>query len=512
MNRRTQIAALIIAVSLPVAGWLGVEAWPQAPRPDRGSVMTEAVADTYVTSSDPGASRGAEWRIRAGSAGGERQGLVKFSVSGVPASACGIRAVLRMWSRTNDGPDDVTSVHHVDPNTWTEAITWQNRPTFGPEVARFDQARANDWTEAEVPITGNGVFAFGFTHRGSTLSEFATREDTTAAHAPQLRIDYSLGDYDFRNAPACGGAWWGIYKSGNADISPYENGRTFGAFRRYYSLSQVDGDSLSWPSAEDAQLARGGRVLFLQMETRCYGACPRTFAGVALPEPVNVQSPPAPVDASGESYHPDDVAAGKIDVLLVAAAKRLKAFPGRVVLDVTSEIDTQVEWMTDRAERDRWISGYKRMLRHVHDLFRAQGVTNVAWNYVVGGFSDDDGIYTGSYPGDSYVDWISWDPYDKDCAKGGAYETLNRFYSRLENGLLGPGARQKAYGILEFGFGGDCQPAYFRDLAQAVGKLPKIRALIYFDRPGTEYGLTDAGTRAFDEAGMADYVRRPRGR
>ncbi|MBG0827412.1 hypothetical protein HS041_06500 [Planomonospora sp. ID67723] len=326
---------------------------------------------------------------------------------------------------------------------------------------------------------------------------------------------------DGRLAPACGGAWWGLYRSGNADVSAYEGdladgGTTpgrFGAFRRYYSLSQVTGaapeQTVSWPTARDAELARD-RVLFLQIDGRCFTACPSSFNGLPLPGPVAFDDPETPPDFTGDWLRPGDIAEGRFDPLLNAVADRLKAFPGQIVLDLSSEIDTQVDWMTDRELRLSWTAGYRRMWRHVHDLFAARGVTNVRWNYVVGGFSGDDAVYTSSYPGDAYVDWISWDPYDNECAYGSAHTVLNRFYARLEAGLLGPGARDKAYGVMEFGFGKPCQAAYFRNLASDLRRLPKIRALLYFDRPTAEYALTPEGRRGYAEAIAAPYARGPR--
>ncbi|GGS82930.1 hypothetical protein GCM10010156_46990 [Planobispora rosea] len=342
-----------------------------------------------------------------------------------------------------------------------------------------------------------------------------------ARTSPEPRADpcRENGGRDDRLAPACGGAWWGLYRSGNADVSAHEGDRLddstvprrFDAFRRYYSLAQLTGtapeQTLIWPTARDAELARD-RVLFLQIDGRCFGGCPSSFNGHPLPEPATFDDPETPPDFTGEWIRPGDVAEGRFDPLLNAAADRLKAFPGQIVLDLSSEIDTQVDWMTDRELRASWTAGYKRMWRHVHDLFTARGVTNVRWNYVVGGFSGDDSIYTASYPGDAYVDWISWDPYDNQCSYGSAHAVLNRFYARLEAGLLGQGARNKAYGIMELGFGEACQEAYFRNLAADLKRLPKIRAILYFDRPSAEYALTPEGWRGYANAATDPYLNR----
>ncbi|MFC4058761.1 hypothetical protein ACFOWE_10675 [Planomonospora corallina] len=525
MHAASRSALALLAV-LAAAGALVLTRTP--PEPDRtpgpptaGTLVTRTVEDTYVTALGGTASRGGEPRLRAGSPPREHQALVKFTVAGVPAGACPVEARLRLWSHT--AADAATAAHTVDPARWREGTAWRDRPPLGEALSSAGSLPGGGWAVFDVSraVTGDGTFSFAVTHAGPGPADFAAREDRGTGRPAELEVRYAAAGPDDRLAPACGGAWWGLYRSGNADVTPYETGRPgdrteprrFDAFRRYYSLSQITGtapeQTLLWPTAQDAELARD-RVLFLQIDGRCFGPCPSSFNGHALPGPAVFDDPGTPPDFTGEWIRPGDVAAGRFDPLLNAAADRLKAFPGRIVLDLSSEIDTQVEWMTDRGLRDSWTAGYRDMWRHVHALFTARGVTNVRWNYVVGGFSGDDSVYTSSYPGDAYVDWISWDPYDSRCSYGSARAVLNRFYARLEAGLLGPGARGKAYGIMEFGFGKACQEAYFRDLADDLKRLPKIRAVLYFDRPSAEYALTPAGRRGYADAAADPYLdRRP---
>lgn len=60
---------------------------------------------------------------------------------------------------------------------------------------------------------------------------------------------------------------------------------------------------------------------------------------------------------------------------------------------------------------ERFIAAYKR----VHDLFAAQGVTNVVWVWCLNNGSSpgtDWNVPENYYPGDSYLDWIGFDGYN----------------------------------------------------------------------------------------------------
>jgi hypothetical protein len=56
-------------------------------------------------------------------------------------------------------------------------------------------------------------------------------------------------------------------------------------------------------------------------------------------------------------------------------------------------------------------AGYVAMWRHVHDLFAADGVTNVRWFWCPN-TSDGIGDFTPDYPGDAYVDYVGVDLYN----------------------------------------------------------------------------------------------------
>src|SRR4051794_28637804 len=57
------------------------------------------------------------------------------------------------------------------------------------------------------------------------------------------------------------------------------------------------------------------------------------------------------------------------------------------------------------------VSDYVNMWHNVRDRFNAQGVTNVVWvmNYI--GWKGWSCVVKDLWPGNEYVDWVTWDPY-----------------------------------------------------------------------------------------------------
>lgn len=113
--------------------------------------------------------------------------------------------------------------------------------------------------------------------------------------------------------------------------------------------------------------------------------------------------------------------------------------------------------------------------QNIHDIFKAQGVTNVHWtmNYAGGSHSC---LAPLMYPGDKYVDWVTWDTY----SRGKTWDQESGvFYNDLlsENGQKNADGQpadftSKPWGIGEFGTcrqpqGGESEAAYFNSIKAA---------------------------------------------
>jgi hypothetical protein len=104
----------------------------------------------------------------------------------------------------------------------------------------------------------------------------------------------------------------------------------------------------------------------------------------------------------------DRLGAGDFDTLIRARAAGSKALGAPFFLDFAAEMNGDEGWGGN--DPARYIAGW----RHIHDLFVAEGATNVVWVWApnvvdVDGTNDRTMDY---YPGDDYVDWTGVDGYN----------------------------------------------------------------------------------------------------
>jgi beta-mannanase len=90
--------------------------------------------------------------------------------------------------------------------------------------------------------------------------------------------------------------------------------------------------------------------------------------------------------------------------------------------------------------------------------------------------------YPDLYPGDRYVDWVSYDPYDFNLCRNTGYKTPAQsvlpFLGWLNDRGLGNG---KPVMLSEFGSHGTDRGAWYRGLDAVVKSAPRIRAIVSFD-------------------------------
>jgi beta-mannanase len=135
---------------------------------------------------------------------------------------------------------------------------------------------------------------------------------------------------------------------------------------------------------------------------------------------------------------------------------------------------------------------YASMYRHVVDRFRAGGVTNVIYVMPYMGYQTwpNKAWFNDLYPGDGYVDWISWDPYATTGVNNLDF-LVNNTYTPGYTGFYNKMTTQypnKPLLVAEWGVVQD--PAnrnesrvtsFFNDTSLNLYKYPAIKAMIYFD-------------------------------
>lgn len=521
------VAAL--AVALLSTGFAGVDVRSAFAAEDQRLV---SIADAGVYSGSPNTNDGTSTAARVdSSAGADRPWYLRFPAPTVPAGNNVIAAKLRVYTvAISSGYTSGPAVSVADTaGTWGETtITYANRPAAGTKVAGSASAGpVGDYTEVPLKGYNGGVVSLLVRATDNGSAYFYSRE-SSAGHPPELVVTTRQDAVQPNLSPASG-AWLGWYLSGNANPIDKEAayGRQADAFRRYYSMSQ----SGSWPTASDVAVAQadgGRRILFASVSNRCYGACPSSINGKPIPAPGLVLSSGNPA-FDGQYYTPAQISSGALNPLIDAQAARIKASGLRFVLDLMHEVDSTT-WALDdtvvqseyggMTQRDWYESTFAAAYRYWADRLKANGVTNIVFAIDYAGFRSDNTAYTRTYPGDSYVDWIAWDPYDFGCNKGGVLPTWRRFYDELEAGMLGAGARNESYALFETGVGPadsavPCPTSYrvtwVNGMAEAAVALSKIKAVLYFNKAATGFNLDfdSAVLNAWNSENKAPYFNQP---
>lgn len=129
---------------------------------------------------------------------------------------------------------------------------------------------------------------------------------------------------------------------------------------------------------------------------------------------------------------------------------------------------------------------YRAMWQNVHNIFNAQGVTNVVWvmNYM--GYKNWDCLIQPMWPGNNLVDWVTMDAYG-----AGSSPTWDSSVGRIYNVLQADSNatddfNSKPWGSAEFNTCGGTDTAitnYFVSARQALdaNTYPRLRMYMVFD-------------------------------
>jgi hypothetical protein len=286
----------------------------------------------------------------------------------------------------------------------------------------------------------------------------AASTSVAASAAPRSVHPANCGKMNAEFVPACG-LWWGASASKQAwPALEKETGRKLAIVHEYADWTTT------FPTANERTAAAGGRIVFVDWS-------PATASG-------------------GVAATWASIAKGTWDKQLRAEAKLVKAFGKPMMVTFQSEPElTRVRPYGSAAQ-------YVAAWRHIFDVFRFEGVKNVAWVWdVTGDVTDHGAAYPSWYPGDFFVNWIMWDPYNwYSCIhKGGTWESfaqkVESMYSWLtsHSGKRGNGDYlSKPWGIGETGTvegkTATAKAKWFESSVSAIrSTFPRIRAVIWSD-------------------------------
>jgi len=183
----------------------------------------------------------------------------------------------------------------------------------------------------------------------------------------------------------------------------------------------------------------------------------------------------------GSDFSMSRMVAGAYDSYITAQAKLAKSWKRPIFIRPFHEMNgTWVSYGPDKVSSQTFVAGW----RHVVDIFRRLGVSNVTWvwspNVYGSAPNQKSRAFDSLYPGNAYVDWVGLDGYNY----GHPWMSWASLYSSSYADLaaLSP----KPMMVAEWGStatGGD-EAAWIRDafLTEIPTDMPRIRAAVSFDR------------------------------
>jgi aryl-phospho-beta-D-glucosidase BglC (GH1 family)/beta-mannanase len=188
-----------------------------------------------------------------------------------------------------------------------------------------------------------------------------------------------------------------------------------------------------------------------------------------------------------------DIIEGKHDTYILSWAEEIKKLNGPIILRFAPEMNIDnMGWSGAHSGGEK--SGpqtYVEAFRHVHDLFKKAGVTNVIWCWTPINWGLPFEVwnhYSNYYPGNDYVDIVGVDEYNWGTSqKWSTWQEFKaiywKFYSEITH--LYP---DKPLIISEFAcsnVGGD-KSAWIRDTFRDIKRdFPKIKAFVWFNKDNT---------------------------
>lgn len=270
-------------------------------------------------------------------------------------------------------------------------------------------------------------------------------------------------------------------------------GRRFDMTYRFHELDAPV------PTPDERAVVASGRILHVSIDARLGASPQRTVTWT-------------------------EVAAGAFDAMLRAQANGIATLNAPVFVTFDHEPD-QPDHASVRGTPSDFIAAW----RHVHDLFRAAKVSNAVWVWVVTGETETADLAGRMWPGNRYVDWISWEAYSPSGCRVGtpdparsrsfADSALPFFDWLQEHGTAAGFDLRKPMMLSEVGAtqlptSPLTRASWYGQIPDVLAAHPQIRAVGLWDRPGKaqcRYGFDDSSIvrRAVSAAGLRPPMRQP---
>ena len=220
-------------------------------------------------------------------------------------------------------------------------------------------------------------------------------------------------------------------------------------------------------------------------------------------------------------YTAPQIVAGKADAYLGRFAREMKSYPHDVWLRPLHEANggDWYSWNVGNSSMANTEEDVAAAFRHIVKIFRDSGGTNVKWVWNVNNENASGGnstSFTGTYPGDEWVDYISIDGYNfgtfHTVANSGWKSSWRTFVQAYKPAYTALSKIDKPIFVAEFSsseLGGDKAQWYRDAFASLSTTFPRFFALMVFsmnDANGDwRINTTDASLQAWKEC-VAKYA------
>lgn len=292
--------------------------------------------------------------------------------------------------------------------------------------------------------------------------------------------------------PSCG-VWWGASPDGD-DVESLESavGRDMDIVYTWRGIDQPN-----VPGDRERRMIAEGRFVHTNIEARRFTS----------------------------SGHPDipyrDILDGEFDPSLRSQARAVAELEVPYFVTFDHEADGKNRY-NNRGTPAEFVDSWQ----HIVDLYRSEGADNVIWVWNVTGWPGNVDRLPGLWPGNDYVDWISWEAYNMTgCDKMNDWDHVDSFEDALsptydwiqEEGPKHGIDPEKPVMIGEMGTT-DIGPRetlkWYTDVPDVLKRYERVRAVKLWDSAvgeGCDFRIrsNEHARRGFELAGQDPYVNLP---
>jgi hypothetical protein len=200
-----------------------------------------------------------------------------------------------------------------------------------------------------------------------------------------------------------------------------------------------------------------------------------------------------------------DIAAGTYDTsYVIPTAQAMRDFGSKFFLAFHNEMNAS---STEGGGTYGTDAEYASAAQHIHNVFVAQGATNVIWVFKPSGYQTQFPTRMNAlYPGDQYVDWIGFDPYGNTSASDTAEYVLSTKYPMVNWATVTKsGSHTKPMMMAEWGkreVSGqpNAKAQFFADMRALLKSPPYdiIKAAVYFNGSASASECLNSSTTTLD--------------